>query len=498
MTERRLDALLADQLTDRPDHLALIDGDGAQISFAALGQAVAAMAADLSARGLGDGDRLLIAAENAAAQVGLLLAASRIGAIGVPVNARMTAPELDRIIEHADPRLIVTLDHVSTAAAAHGARLGAQAWDTPLGRLAITAPRPEARPEPMQDGPARIAVILYTTGTTGTPKGVMLTHGNLMFGGTTSARVRRLSAADIILGVLPMTHVFGLSSMMVAALASGATLRLMTRFDAAEVLRAIAGGATVLPAVPQMHALIMSAAAAQGMTRAPGQLRYVSSGAAPLDPEWKRRAEAFYGSALQNGYGLTETTAGVTLTDNPPGVPDVSVGPALPGVDLIIASPDRDGVGEVLTRGPHVTPGYFRNPEATEALFDAEGWLHTGDLGRIDAQGNLHIMGRSKELIIRGGFNIYPPEVEAALNEHPGVIQSAVIGRKTEGGNEEVLAFCQVRDPALTEAALAGFAAERLSPYKRPARIVLTDALPAAPTGKILKGALIQTFADRL
>lgn len=498
MTDQRLDALLTGQLAVRPHHLALIDSNGTRITFAEFDRMVGAMASDLSARGLGRGDRLLIAAENAGSQIGLLNAAWRLGAIGVPVNARMTAPELDRIVDHADPRLIVTLDHASTAAEAHGVRLGAQAWDTPLDRLGVTAQRSGAIPEAMPDGASRVAVILYTTGTTGTPKGVMLTHGNLLFGGTTSARLRQLSPSDTIVGVLPLTHVFGLSSMMVAALASGATLRLMTRFDPAQVLHAIAGGATVLPAVPQMHALIMSAAAAQGMTRAPGALRYVSSGAAPLDPDWKRRAEAFYGSALQNGYGLTETTAGVTLTDNPPGVPDVSVGRPLPGVDLAIADPDGDGVGEVLTRGPHVTPGYFRNDAATEALFDADGWLHTGDLGRVDAGGNLHIMGRSKELIIRGGFNVYPPEVEAALNEHPGVVQSAVIGRKLEGGNEEVLAFCQIRDPALTAAALAAFAAERLSPYKRPARIVLTDALPAAPTGKILKSALLETFAGQL
>ncbi|KGJ16669.1 class I adenylate-forming enzyme family protein [Paracoccus sanguinis] len=490
-------SVLDTQAAARPEATALVDHDGRRISFADLDAAVAEMAGALAARGLGPGDRLLILSENAAAMIGLVLAASRFGAVAVPVNARMTGPELDRIRAHADPRLTVFLTNVSPAAAEHAARLGAEAWPTPLGALALAA-TPPADPAPPET--PDVAVILYTTGTTGTPKGVMLTHANLMFGGNSSARMRELGPQDIILGVLPMTHVFGLTSMMLAGLIAGAELRLAPRFSAGDVLDALAAGATVLPAVPQMHALIMAEAAARGLTHAPGgRLRYVSSGAAPLDPEWKRRAEAFYGVALQNGYGMTETTAGVTLTVNPPGVPDVSVGPPLPGVELRLRDPGPDGVGEIQTRGPHVTPGYFRNAEATAALFDADGFLCSGDLGRIDAAGNLHIAGRSRELIIRGGFNVYPPEVEAALNEHPAVVQSAVIGRSLPGGNEEVLAFCQLAAPgAVGEAELSAFVAARLSPYKRPSRIVCADSLPAAPTGKILKTRLIEVFAAAL
>ena len=269
---------------------------------------------------------------------------------------------------------------------------------------------------------------------------------------------------------------------------------------AAGVVAALGEGVTVLPAVPQMHALIMAEAAARGIPRLEnGSLRYVSSGAAPLDPEWKRRAEAFYGTALQNGYGLTETTAGVTLTTNAPGVPDVSVGRPLPGVEVRLRNVGADAVGEIIVRGPNITPGYFRNAEATAAAFDPDGFFCTGDLGRLDADGNLHIAGRARELIIRGGFNVYPPEVEAALNEHPAVVQTAVIGRTVEAGNEEVLAFCQVRDPAgVDEAQLRAFAAERLSPYKLPSRIIVAALLPAAPRGKILKTRLVETFAREL
>ena len=500
MTMTRVHEVLDVQRGARPDAPALRDHDGTRVTFGALAAAVDALAADLSARGLGPGDRLLVLSENAAALVGLILAASRLDAVAVPINARMTEHELARIAAHADPRLTVYLSNVSPQAAEHAAAAGAEPWATPLGALHLAGPRPQSVADPVRADAGQTAVILYTTGTTGTPKGVMLSHANLLFGGNSSARMREMTSADVILGVLPMTHVFGLTSMMVAGLVAGAELRLSPRFSAAAVVAALGEGVTVLPAVPQMHALIMAEATARGIPRLEnGLLRYVSSGAAPLDPEWKRRAEAFYGTALQNGYGLTETTAGVTLTTNAPGVPDVSVGRPLPGVEVRLRNVGADAVGEIIVRGPNITPGYFRNAEATAAAFDPDGFFCTGDLGRLDADGNLHIAGRARELIIRGGFNVYPPEVEAALNEHPAVVQTAVIGRTVEAGNEEVLAFCQVRDPAgVDEAQLRAFAAERLSPYKLPSRIIVAALLPAAPTGKILKARLVETFAREL
>lgn len=500
MTMIRIHHLLDNQRAIRPEALAMRDHDDTRFTYGQMGEAVDWLVADLAARGLGAGDRLLIVAENCAAVAGLIMAASRLDAAGVPVNARMTDHELRRIAAHTDARLTVFLSNVSPQADAHAQTAGATAWATPLGDLAITAADPAAVPEPVLAGPEQIGVILYTTGSTGTPKGVMLSHGNLLFGGNSSARMRDMTPEDVILGVLPMTHVFGLTSMTLAGMVAGASLWLFPRFSAAAILDALQSGATVLPAVPQMHALIMDAAAARNLDRLPaGRLRYVSSGAAPLDPDWKRRAEAFYGVALQNGYGMTETTAGVTLTTNPPGVADVSVGRPLPGVELRLRKVGPDGVGEIQTRGPHVVPGYFRNAEATADAFDSEGFLCTGDLGWIDADGNLHVAGRARELIIRGGFNVYPPEVEAALNDHPHVIQTAVIGRKIEGGNEEVLAFCQTDQTAgISEDELRDHAAARLSAYKRPARIVVTRALPTSPNGKILKQQLIETFRAEL
>jgi acyl-CoA synthetase (AMP-forming)/AMP-acid ligase II len=225
-------------------------------------------------------------------------------------------------------------------------------------------------------------------------------------------------------------------------------------------------------------------------------LEYVSSGGAPLDPDWKRRAEAFYGLPLQNGYGMTETTAGITATRHTTLSDDISCGPALPGVEIEIAGGAPEG--ELRTRGPHVMQGYFRAPDRTAEILDAEGWLSTGDVARIDAEGCVHIMGRLKELIIHGGFNVYPPEVEAVLSDHPQIIQAAVVGHMVEG-DEKVLAFCQVAPgdaPDLPE--LRAWLAERLAGYKRPWKIIIAETLPAAATGKILKHKLKDAFSDRI
>jgi acyl-CoA synthetase (AMP-forming)/AMP-acid ligase II len=229
----------------------------------------------------------------------------------------------------------------------------------------------------------------------------------------------------------------------------------------------------------------------------------VSSGGAPLDPAWKREAEAFYGLPLQNGYGLTESTSGACMTRNALGDPDISVGVPMTGSALRVnleaagANPE-EGIGEVEIGGGQVMLGYFRDPEATAAVMCEDGWLRTGDLGRMDDKGRLHLVGRSKEMIIHSGFNVYPVEVEAALTEHPGVVLAAVVGRRTEG-NEEVVGFVTCAPGAgLSEAVLRDFLKDRLAPYKVPARIVIAEALPAAPTGKILKARLLEHFAGAL
>ncbi|MDE4140404.1 MULTISPECIES: class I adenylate-forming enzyme family protein [Rhodobacterales] len=490
--------LLAAQVAERPEAAAFSDSGGTAWSYAALSTAVEAVADNLRRVGVQPRDRVMVLSENCCAAVAAMLGASRIGAIAVPVNARMSAAEVDRILSHARPAAVLCTSAISPEAEAHAARIEAREIRGAFGTLHLACPY-ASNP----DAPEEVAVLLYTTGTTGAPKGVMLTHANLLFGGKSSAELRDMGPGDVIYGVLPMTHVFGLASVMTAAILSGAEVWLEARFSAAKLYEALRRGVTRLAAVPQMHALVMQYAKEQGLERLGSEvLQYVSSGAAPLDPEWKRKAEGFYGVALQNGYGMTETTAGVCATKNSQlGDPDISTGPPMPGVEVRIDESvpgGGDGLGEVLARGPNIMLGYYRNPEETAKVLDAEGWMHTGDMGRLDARGFLHIEGRSKELIIHGGFNVFPPEVEAALNAHPQVVQSAVVGRRVSS-DEEVLAFVQVvPGDAPDPAELMAFVRGQLAGYKCPALIVPVEALPAAPTGKILKHKLLETFADRL
>ena len=488
--------LLTAQVAAWPNAPALSDPLGVNWTWSDLDAATTEVQAHLEAAHVQRGDRVLLLAENCGAAIAVLYACSRLGAAVIPFNARQTAAETQRVIDHATPATIVITGAVSPEAQAHAERLGARPICGLFGQLYLKL----RTSDPSDD--TDVAAILYTTGTTGAPKGVMLTHSNLLFGGNASANLRDMRPDDVIYGVLPITHVFGLASVVTAAAQIGATIRLEPRFSAAKLYDALNAGVTVLSAVPQMHALLMQHAKQNGYDHLPSTtLRYVSSGAAPLDPTWKRKAEAFYGIALQNGYGMTETTAGVCATNNALGDPDISVGPPLPGVQIAIdpsVSGGADGTGEVLTRGAHVMKGYFRNLDETARVLDGDGWMHTGDLGRIDARGMLHILGRSKELIIHGGFNVYPPEVEAALNDHPQVIQSAVVGHMV-AGDEKVLAFCQVPDKCtLTPDILAAFLVDRLAGYKRPSQIVLATDLPCAPTGKVLKYKLLEAFADQL
>lgn len=493
----RVEAYLAAQVAEQPHAPAFSDDHGTALSYADFNAAIDAIAAELRVRGVGPGQRILLLAENCVAAVATLFAVWKVQAVVIPVNARQTETEVQRILDHATPAIVVSTSAVSAEAARHAERLKSDQITGPYGTLSFAA-----HPAGAADTDPDVAVLLYTTGTTGTPKGVMLTHENVRFGGMASARLRAMTPQDVIYGVLPITHVFGLCSVTVAAVKAGASVRLAARFDAAAAYAALQEGVTLYSAVPQMHALLMAHVKRHGYAHlnAPA-LRYVSSGAAPLDPTWKREAEAFYGVALQNGYGMTETSAGTSATRNGIGDPDTSVGPPLPGVEVRIdleAPGAQAGVGEVLTRGPHIMAGYYSNPEETRKVLSLTGWLRTGDLGCLDDKGHLHIVGRSKELIIHGGFNVYPPEVEAALNDHPEVIQAAVIGH-TVAGDEKVLAFCQVaRDASLTPANLRAFAAERLAGYKRPSQIILATSLPAAPTGKILKHRLKEVFADEI
>jgi long-chain acyl-CoA synthetase len=496
---RRISHIVRPWAETMPDHPALVEGDTFW-SYGELGRHVAETGARLMELGVRPGDRVMIVSENSLAQAVLVLAAAEIDAWAVIVNARLSAREIDQIRDHSGARRVFYTTGVSAQAAAHAERHGAAGIDIAgLGPsvLAVGPLDPVPLPEPVHDDAAeQVAALIYTSGTTGHPKGVMLTHRNVLVIAAISGGMRRLDCDDRVYGVLPITHVFGFASVFLGTLIHGGTLFLCPRFEPAAVVDSLEKDRlTVLQGVPAMFARLIEHLRVAGLETVPHPaLRFLSAGGSPLDPAIKADVEAVFGLPLNNGYGLTECapTIAQTLIEKPRR--DCSVGPILTGLESKLIGLDGapvldGGVGELWVRGPTVMKGYYRAPAETAEVLTADGWFNTRDLARFE-DGDLFMVGRSKELIIRSGFNVYPPEVEAVLNAHPAVTQSAVVGR-TVSGNEEVVAFVQIQPGVrITAEALAAFAAERLAPYKRPSEIVLLDTLPASSTGKVMKSRL--------
>ena len=498
---RRIDAIPRFQSARQPQAVALVQG-ALRLTYGYWEAAVSAAAADLAGRGLRPGDRMVILAENGLVLATLVHAVARLRAWPVILNARLSAREVEAIVAHARPRLIAFATDVSPEAERHAASFetGRVAWGA-VPPFAVTAPR-EAEPEPVPDDPAEaVAALIYTSGTTGAPKGVMLSHTNLLHVARYSGHLRGLAPGERVFGALPISHVFGLASVFLGSTLYGATLYLVPRFDPADALRLLeAERLTVFQGVPAMFARLIEYADTQGVALDAPALRYTSAGGSPLDLTLKRRVEARLGVVLHNGYGMTELSPTVAQTRMDAPRTDDSVGPPVPGLETrvvgeggVLLAPGQVGVLQV--RGPTVMLGYYRDPEGTARVKSPDGWLDTGDLAREAPDGALFIVGRAKELIIRSGFNVYPEEIEAVLTAHPDVTLCAVVGR-VEDGNEAVIAFVQTRPgSAPDEDALHAWCVPRLAPYKRPTRIIRLDALPASSTGKIEKALLRERAA---
>lgn len=449
-------------------------------------------------RGLGirPDDRVLFVAPTIDEFVIAYLGIQAAGATVVPVNPQCTATEIAYYLRDAGVSLAIAwagLDAPSRSAA-EGAGVPFLLL-TDGARSTGDTPPAAALETPVERADDDVAAILYTSGTTGAPKGAELTVANLNSAARIVAKLSQSGASDRLGTGLPLFHVFGQASVMLAALHAGASLSLVTPFTAAGLIDVIVRDElTVVCGVPTMwNAMLHSPAGVP--TDAFAHLRLAVSGGASLSPEinaafWRR-----FECRISEGYGLTETTAIATFPAPGTSAPTGTVGPATFEMAVRIGAPGSAPVaagerGEVYIRGPVVMRGYRGRPEATaEAIVD--GWLRTGDIGEIDTAGNLRIVDRAKELIIRGGYNVYPSEVENALYAHPDIVEVAVLGVEDEHLGEEVAAVIALRpDADLDAAAVRTWLAGRLAAYKHPRAVHFVHAIPKGPSGKILKRAI--------
>ena len=486
-----------------PDHLALTESAGA-LTYKELALAIASTETWLRELGVRPGDRVLIVGENCRAFVTILLAATNIDAWPVLVNARLSAREVEQIRIHSGARLAFYAIGASPQAADYARGGGAVIEERDgVGLIGIGLLQKDAEPEPLDsDVSGRVAALIYTSGTTGLPKGVMLTHRNLLFMAEGSAKVRNVNPNDHVYGVLPMSHAVGLATVLLGSLVAGASVYLVPRFDPMTARMILEKERiTLLYGTPAIFNQLLQYAKLRKLSSLNfPALRIITSSGAPLDPATKAGIESLFGMALHNGYGVTECSPTIAMTRPEMPRADTSIGFVFPGVEVKFVGSDGlrvpvGEVGELHVRGPNIMKGYYRAPEETKNAIDAQGWFNTRDLARL-RDGNLVIVGRTKDLIVHRGFNVYPAEVEAVLNSHAEVLQSAVVGQ-TVSGDEEVIAFVQlVPESELTTAELAEFAATRLAQYKRPSQIIFVPSMPVTPTGKVVKGELLKMATD--
>ncbi|MGD1225693.1 long-chain fatty acid--CoA ligase [Streptomyces krungchingensis] len=482
-----LNDFLARAATEHAHRRAVELGDHG-ITYAELDALAGRTAAFLAARGVVPGDRVGLMLPNLLEFPVLYYGALRAGAVVVPMNPLLKPREIAHCVGDSGMALLLAWDGVAEHAHAGAAGTGTPVVPfVPGGLGELLAEYPDPGPVvPREDHD--LAVILYTSGTTGSPKGAMLTHAGLARNAEIGGRtLLRLTPDDVVMGCLPLFHAFGQSCAMNAAVTAGARLTLLARFDPGQALSTIEERrVTVFEGVPTMYGAMLAEHERSAEQRDTSSLRICASGAASLPVEVLHAFEAAFHCPVLEGFGMSETSpiASFNHPDRPrkPG----SVGTPVEGVEMCILDP-VDGVGELCVRGHNVMAGYWNRPEATaEAIVD--DWLRTGDLARVDEDGYYYIVDRKKDLIIRGGYNVYPREIEEVLYEHPAVAEAAVIGIAHATLGEEVAAVIALRPGAEVGAdELREFVRERVAAYKYPREVWQVDALPKGPTGKILK-----------
>jgi malonyl-CoA/methylmalonyl-CoA synthetase len=466
-----------------PDRPVLWEERRGWVTAGDLDRASRRVAARLDRAGLRPADRILMSAGTSVELVEAHVAALRLGLVVVPANSAYREREIAHLVRDAGPKAAV-VDDPERARWIRRAATG-----TLVVGPDVDLPEPPGSPVLDAAGPDDPAIIGYTSGTTGAPKGAVLSHRNLLASSESVRIAWRWTAADRLVLALPLFHIHGLGVGLHGTLLAGGSAVLLPRFDPDAVLDAIAGhDATLFFGVPTMYARL----AASPRLSELGRLRLCVSGSAPLPPAVFDRIAAGSGQRVLERYGMTETGMNVSNPydgERRPG----TVGFPLPGVELRLGPS-----GEVLLRGPNVFSGYWRRPEETAAAFtelegEGDGWFRTGDIGEFDPDGYLRLVGRARDLIISGGLNVYPREVEDALLEHPSVAEVAVAGVSDDEWGEVVTAWVvPARDMAgrPPPVELTEFAAERLARFKCPRRIVYVDALPRNALGKVLRHEL--------
>jgi malonyl-CoA/methylmalonyl-CoA synthetase len=486
---------------DDPSRLAIETADGQHISYGDLMARAGQMANVLVSRGVKPGDRVAAQTEKSVAALVLYLATVRAGAVYLPLNTAYTLNELEYFIGDAEPSLVVCDPSKAAGIGVIAAKVGAKVETLGAdgqGSLTHAAATVKAEFETVERADDDLAAILYTSGTTGRSKGAMLTHDNLASNSITLVDYWRFTDKDVLIHALPIYHTHGLFVASNVTLFARASMIFLPKLDPDLIIKLMAR-ATVLMGVPTFYTrLLQSPALTKESTR---HMRLFVSGSAPLLADTHREWFARTGHAVLERYGMTETNMNTSNPYDGDRVPG-AVGHALPGVSVRVTDPETgktlepETIGMIEVKGPNVFKGYWRMPEKTKAEFRDDGFFITGDLGKIDAKGYVHILGRGKDLVISGGFNVYPKEIESEIDAMPGVIESAVIGVPHADFGEGVTAVL-VCDKGTTvdEASVLKALDGRLAKFKMPKRVIVVDELPRNAMGKVQKNILRDTYA---
>jgi malonyl-CoA/methylmalonyl-CoA synthetase len=487
---------------DDPKRLAIETQDGGHISYGDLIARAGQMANVLVARGVKPGDRVAVQVEKSVANIVLYLGTVRAGAVYLPLNTAYTLNELDYFIGDAEPSLVVCDPAKAEGLAPIAARVKAKVETLgPDGKGSLTEAAEKASSEFATVARANddLAAILYTSGTTGRSKGAMLTHDNLASNSLSLVGYWRFTDKDVLIHALPIYHTHGLFVATNVTLFSRASMIFLPKLDPDLIIKLMAR-ATVLMGVPTFYTrLLQNSALSRDTTK---HMRLFISGSAPLLAETHREWSARTGHAVLERYGMTETNMNTSNPYDGERVPG-AVGFPLPGVSVRVTEPEtgkelpREDIGMIEVKGPNVFKGYWRMPEKTKAEFRPDGFFITGDLGKIDDKGYVHILGRGKDLVISGGFNVYPKEIESEIDAMPGVVESAVIGVPHADFGEGVTAVLVCNKGAeVSETSVLKALDGRLAKFKMPKRVFVVDELPRNTMGKVQKNVLRDTYKD--